>query len=374
MNAPKHDSPMTPPQAASWLLERCTAPHRHPEIVDDLDDLFQIRAKRLGLAQARWRYWRDVVSICLRRSLHTPPKTTYSYSYETARGPIMLKNYLKIALRNLRRHTGYAFLNLTGLAVGIACCLLIIRYVQHELSYDRFHENANHIYRVVENRLQNEGQEVRTAASPGMLAPLLEDEFGVIEKTVRFMRYSVFNVPIIGRGANQRFAEPDFLFADSTVFEVFSFPFVAGDPATALDAPMSVVITKSMAEKYFGKENPLGQTLTFENNFDLTVTGVVQDLPATSHIHFDFLASFSSLGTIEGAWIYQAFNWPPMYTYVLLSPRYDAALLEARLPDFVGRILGEDVAARRSFTLQPLTSIHLHSHREEELEPNSDMA
>ena len=136
-----------PPKIARWLLRWRGPARRQSEMADDLEELFHLRAERLGLTKACRRYWKDVLSICARRSLHTQ-RDPHVFTYEQARGPIMLKNYVKIALRTLKRQKGYTFINVAGLAVGMACCLLILLFVQDELSYDRHHDNADRIFRL----------------------------------------------------------------------------------------------------------------------------------------------------------------------------------------------------------------------------------
>ena len=224
----------------------------------------------------------------------------------------MLRTDLKMALRHVRRHRGYTFLNAFGLAVGLACCMLILLFVRHERSYDRFHERADRIYRVVDDEYKEGGIHVHSAATPARLATELAED-PAVERTVRFLRYGVFTTPLVGRDAREKHLEPDFFFADSTVFDVFSFPLLSGDPRTALAAPFTVVLTESTARRYFGGEDAVGRTLTFENRFDFTVTGVMADLPSNTHVQFDFLGSFASLGRIEGDWIYRYWNWPPSF-------------------------------------------------------------
>ena len=286
----------------------------------------------------------------------------------------MLKNYLKIALRNLRRYKGYAFINTFGLAVGIACCLLIVRYVQDELSYDRFHENADRIVRLAEDRgardARNQGSIRRMASTSYEVGPRLRDAYpAAIEHAVRLYPQTA----LILRNQERKFQEDRFFFADSTVFDVFSFTFLQGDPATALDAPFTVVLTASTARKYFGDEDPLGQVLSYEGRRDFEITGVIEDMPANAHFHADFLGAYASLETFM-PWTQAEWHWPPIHTYLLLAEEVETASVQAQLPDFILQHGGERQAAQRSFHLQPLTDIHLHSNLEDELEPNGDMA
>jgi putative ABC transport system permease protein len=201
----------------------------------------------------------------------------------------MIKNYLKIALRNLRKHKLYAAINVTGLAVGLACCTFIVLYVVDELSYDRFHEHADRIVRVVEDR-QEEDHLSRLATTYGPLAPALEEDLAGIEHAVRVLPYPL----LVSRDAASSYQEDGVLFVDSTFFEVFSFPLLQGDPRTALAAPFSVVLTETTAQKYFGGENPVGQILQAraeDDTKDRTVTGIVAEAPPNTHLRIDFLTS-----------------------------------------------------------------------------------
>jgi putative ABC transport system permease protein len=268
----------------------------------------------------------------------------------------MLKNYLKIALRHLQRHKGYAFINVGGLALGMASCVLILLFVQDELSFDRFHEQVDEIYRVERVWLES-GDVGDVTAYP--VAPTLEATFPDIQRTVRFGSDPVQ----ITRG-DVSFREERFYWTDSTVFEVFSFPLLRGNPATALKTN-GLVLTETMARKYFGDEDPLGQLLTvkiFDGNRLLTmeVTGVLADVPPHSHIQFDFLASMATgmevYAQFEQEW---GLNW--VNTYVLLPEAYPVARIAAGMPAMIEQHLGAEAAEKTTFDLQPLTRIHLYS-------------
>ena len=284
----------------------------------------------------------------------------------------MLKNYFKIALRNLKKYKTYAFINIFGLAVGLASCILIVLFVQDELRYDRFHEHADRIVRVVEDQ-QDEDRISHLAHTFTPLAPALETEFPAVEHAVRLYPYPV----LVRRDAEKKFQEDRFFFADSSVFDVFSFSLIRGDARTALAAPFSVVLTEETARKYFGDTDPIGQTLTVRDDdgeLDYTVTGLLAEVPRASHVHFDFLASFSSTRAFA-PWMHRRGNWewPPLYTYALLAEGTDLAALEAQMPALAEKYMGERRAAVRSLLLQPLTRIRLFSNRESEPEPTSDI-
>ena len=275
----------------------------------------------------------------------------------------MIKNYLKVALRNLRKRKGYAFINVAGLAVGMACCLLIALFVRDERSYDRYHDKADRIFRLVDERAR--------VGAP--FAPALRDEFPEVEQAVR-LHPMFWTTPLL-RAGEQGFYEDGIFFADSSLFDVFSFRLLRGNPETALAAPFSMVLTEAMAAKYFGNADPMGQVMAYDNTHDYTITGIVEDTPVNSHFRFDFLASFSTLYELEDFWG-MPLTWvnPTAHTYLLLTDPAAAAALEARLPDFIIKHRGEAFRNGRTFRLQPLTDIHLTSHLQSEAEPNSDGA
>ena len=274
----------------------------------------------------------------------------------------MLKNYLTVATRNLLRHKAHSFINIAGLAIGMVCCILILLYVQDEFSYDRYHKNADLIYRLA-------SRTSTTTSAP--VAPALVKEYPEVLNAVRF-HPMFWTKMLIGYG-ERRFYEDRFFYADVTVFEVFSFRLMKGDPETALQAPHSIVITEAMAQKYFKEEDPVGKTLYMGigRKRDYLVTGVVENTPHNSHFKFDFLASFSTLYEENLGIRVDSWGNNVHQTYLLLSNREAAKALEAKLPDFSERHTEKRITG---YSLQPLTDIHLYSHLRHELEANSNIA
>jgi len=189
----------------------------------------------------------------------------------------MLRNYLKIALRNLKKHKGFSFINIAGLALGIACCLLILLLIRDELSFDRFHEHRDQVYRVVN---QHPGQFYMgtdfIAVTPAPLAPALMTEFPEVIKATRI---DSSNEVIISY-QNKRFYEDGFYWTDSHFFDVFSFPLIQGDQSKALNEPYSVIVSERMAHKYFGDEDPIGKIIALNNRYDFVVTGILKEVPS----------------------------------------------------------------------------------------------
>jgi putative ABC transport system permease protein len=281
----------------------------------------------------------------------------------------MLKNYLKVAFRNFSKHKSFSAINIAGLAAGLAACLLILLYLQDESSYDRFHEHAGRIYRLIDDvDIESESRHFSAVSAP--MGPALAREYPEVEHALRFY---VWEEPTVQYG-DRRFDAGNVFFGDSTAFDVFTFPLVAGHAGTALRDPYSVVLTETAAARFFGGAAAVGQVLTIGGD-DYRVTGVMRDLPRQSHFHFEVLASFTTLeansrSMVESWWRHD------FYTYLLLRDPAEATSLAARLPGFIDRHMGKLIAERDAglvASLQPLTRIHLHSNRYEEIEPNGSM-
>ncbi|MGH7451584.1 MAG: ABC transporter permease, partial [bacterium] len=280
----------------------------------------------------------------------------------------MLKNYLKITLRNLRRNKAYSFINIAGLAIGMACCILILLFVQDELSYDRFHTNKENVYRIqMAWRNPQTGETSENAINPYRLAEAMRTDFPELPQIVRLYPQGR---TLIRRG-EKRFNENDFYFVDPNIFEVFSLQLFEGDPATALRDPYTVVITKEIARKYFGDENPIGQSLTYDND-ELKITGIMAELPRNSHFHCDFIASMAVANQEFSRIVLE--NWGEMtvYTYLMLPAGTSPVELEGRFDAFVKKHMPDWASAVR-LKLIALTDIHLHSHTSGELEANGDV-
>ena len=287
----------------------------------------------------------------------------------------MLRNYLKVALRNFRKRKGFALINVLGLAIGIASCLLIAIYVFHELSYDQFHEKADRIYRVTQTT-ETSSKTEEGATTPFPVGPALQNDFsGQIEKSVRFFDMQEEVRTIQNVQTEESFRVDDFYVVDSTFFDVFSADLVLGNPDEVLDDPRSAVITQKQAQRFFGDQNPIGKQLSFKGSEEFTVTGVMEKLPATSHFSVDMLVSFNSLPEIYGSDAFmQRWFWNPCWTYVLLKDGTSAKDLEMQLSGFVdknytNREEGETV----SLGLQKLTDIHLYSNLDLEMEANGSI-
>ena len=281
----------------------------------------------------------------------------------------MVPRILRSTLRTARRRPGFAALNVAGLALGLACFLVIALYVYDEATYDRFHERADRIVRVNQD-VTAPGREALWAWTGGAMGEDIEADFPQVEAVVRVLRQAG---PVRSEAdPDRRFREENFLFADEGFFDVFSYRFVRGDAATALRQPNGVVLTASVAARYFGDANPLGQAVTYGDALPLTVSGVIADPPPTTHLPFDFVAPMAAFKSTQGLPAEASFGsywWPSVWTYLLLPSPEAVGALQAQMPDFVARHREDDVYQP---TLEPLADLHF-SEAEMAPSPNGSL-
>ncbi len=291
----------------------------------------------------------------------------------------MLKNYIKTALRNLFRHKGYSLINISGLAIGMATCLLILLYVNHELSYDNYNVDAYRIYRIGFNGRWG-GRDFNICVAPAPMADVVLETYPEIEEAVRFRFQGSF---IVQYGDNS-FKEDRIIFTDASFFNLFTIPLLKGDPQTALKEPHTLVMSRKTAEKYFRDEDPIGKTLKLDNRTDYKVTGVFEEIPDNSHFHYDILLSMESHADSKNKfWLSMNYQ-----TYIRLHKEADYKALERKFDELVEKYVGPQMAAFigtsleklaeegetvAEYFLQPLRSIHLHSDLLGELEATSDV-
>lgn len=290
----------------------------------------------------------------------------------------MLKNYFKLAWRNLMKYKFISFINLFGLTIGLTCCLLILTYILNELSYDKYNKNADRIYRVTRTFYDGNGKEMlnlSTVAPP--FGYYLPTDFPEIEKMTRLLNNGT--TPL--RYKDKLINEPNVYFADGNLFDVFTVDVLKGNPKTALSEPFSVMLTEETAKKYFGNENPINKVLRANNQFDVKVTGVYKAFPSNAHIHPNILVSFNTLNdtAVYGAENLRT-NWGnnSFFTYILLPKNYNIESMKARFPAFLDKHMAGQYGATQpskatKLDLQKLTDIHLYSHTDYEAEPNGDI-
>lgn len=350
-----------PPRLAEWLLAHLLPDEEWETPLGDFAEYYRMECRRGSVRRAQFWYWQQVLELIPRRLV-----TAVYWSL------IMLKSYVRTALRHMRRHIGYTALNIVGLAVGLAVCLLIALFVQHELQFDQFHEQQDRIYRVVQTRADRQDAQADEHMAPDFGTVLMA---GVpeVEHAVRFIARSG---SLVSREDGTLSAyEEDFMYADSNFFEVFTFPLVKGDPTTALDRPMTVVITERAAQTYFGNIDPIGQTLLYNNTQRFEVTGVAADLPAQSSIRFDFVVSFATVRTSpeEAPMFNSGWGVSAYPTYVLLREGVSAATVESKIPDVLAQHTDAKHVLDASFWLEPIRNVYLHSSASNQLGSQSDI-
>ncbi len=358
MNEKTKKTPLTGKTILEFFLN-----HQHPEtMIGDYEEEYNFMANNKGTIRAVIWFWFQIMLVL--------PSFFINSVYWSS---VMFRNYLKTSLRNLLKYKGYSFINITGLTIGITCSVLILLWVNNELSYDRFHENSDRIYRVDVRAVWGDTK-IRQAFTPALLTPTMRKDFPEMEEGVKISKWGGTTIICDDRTFN----EDGILAVDSTFFDVFSFGLVKGDRNNVLKEPNSVVLTVSTADRLFGTEDPVGKIILIDSDRQFTVTGIAENVPANSHFHFDYLLS---LNTFE---YNRSRNWfaNNFRTYILLREGADYRQLDAKFPDFVSRYLFEggnyeEWAANGNFWefyLQPLTDIHLNSHLSGEFEPNGNKA
>jgi len=290
----------------------------------------------------------------------------------------MLKNYLRVALRNLWKNKAFSAINIIGLASGLAVCLLIVLYVVDELSYDRYNKNANDIYRVDADLVFN-GTRFNSAVTPEPLAAALKRDYPQIKQVARV----AYQGDVLVKKGAQNIKDHHAAFVDSTFFEVFTFPALYGNLATALNEPTAIVIDETTARKYFNSTDVLGKVLRIDNTTDCKITAVIKDMPKTSHFHFSFLRPRGTHGPQADAWLSNN-----IYSYIWVQPGVSKPTLQHYVDATINNYLAKDLEAFTHSTIgnlekagnhfrypvTALTDIHLRSSRSYELEPNGDIS
>ena len=275
-------------------------------------------------------------------------------------------------MRNFSKHKSFTLLNVIGLSLGIAACLLILQYVKYEKSFDTFHSKANDIYRVQYNGWQSGKLRFECAAAVPAVGPALKDNFPEVMRFTRLYPVSgviSYESPEYGLVS---FLEEKMQITDSSVFEVFDFKLLEGNEAEVLSGPNKVVISQKAARKYFGDTNPIGKSIRWNGNRSFEVTGIFEDIPTNSHIKFDFMFSYQTLNDNTNNQSETSWGWYDFNTYVLLKPGTDVKSLQAKWDDFLYKTRGEDwekYNRKQEFILQPILDIHLYANLLQESQP-----
>ena len=314
-------------------------------IVEDMEDRYAGNVERKGCWHAR-SVWIGKLAIVF---------TSFaikSFSWRT----IMLKNYLKLTIRTIRRNKIYSFLNITGLAIGLAIFIIIALYGQYEWSFDKHHGHSDRIYRILHQSMDERIKREPSAYTPAPLAPAIVDIFPEVESAARIT--CRFNIPVVF--GDNRFFEEIVYFAENEAFEIFSIPFLTGDPKRALSQPSTIVLSERMAQKYFGGDDPVGKTLMLKGSLSYTVTGIIENMPENSHLSMDFIMPFVEffrfLNLDPQSWATSNY-----YSYILLREGILAEEFERKLNDNIYRGIEIEERRKKTFYLQPLSSIHLQT-------------
>ncbi len=344
---------MKPPKYFHRFFKWFCHPDFYEELAGDLEEMLQEDVEARGMKYAHWKYRREVLKL-FRPSVLKEFRFNFSISVSLD----MLKNYLKVGFRNLKRDKISAAINIIGLSLGFASALVIFLYVQRELQVDSYFEHGDRVYRVInDERPHSEtGRLLATVGPP--LAPTLAQEFPEVEKAVR-LRYTD-NV-VFESGVHQ-FYEDDVIYADKDFFHLFSFPLAKGNPATALSKPNSIVLTPEMSRKYFGDEDPIGKSILMNQETSLQVTGLLEENPRKTHLNFDFLISFETFRVPFGYPVtLESWGWISFHTYVLLKEGVNPLSFDPKLADFVKRHVFTDRPVRASYHLQALPDVYFQS-------------
>ena len=356
-----------PPQLGQWILKWIYGEELYEEISGDMEELHRERLKKKGKAMANTRYVLDAILSIRNYDLKRKRRPFIRNRNTTA----MFENYVKVTFRNISKNKVYSGLNILGLAFGLAACLFIYQYVSFERSYDAFHQNHENLYRVQYEvyRGVNPEPELRSAASVPRVGPFMKERMPQVLGFARAMPTS----GVVQYEAKQ-FSEEKMYFVDPSFFEIFNFPMIEGDPQTALLEPYSAVISQSMAKRYFGNSSPIGKKLEIDGKHVVVITGIVADVPANSHISFDFLGSYATVNAIskEGDEIptESSWGWYDFYTYILLAPDTDHYEFNALFQEVLNERHREEYEKyeyHQAFPLQPITDIHLYSNLLDEI-------
>ncbi len=349
------------PRRMEKFLSRWLDPYLMDGIYGDLLEQYHRNGKEKGWRKAKWSLFWNALGLLRYRSLFRNKSTDYSPLIS----PDMFFNHFIISCRSLLKNIGYTLINTIGLTLGFTCCLLIGLFVQDELSFDHYHKNKDRIYRMAAE-INGASFENGIAKVGELWGPEAHRTIPEIENACRFLFYGQ---ALVSKG-DRRYYERGGLFADSTVFDIFSWPMIHGDPRTALSAPDNIVLTRELAEKYFPNQNPVGESMTFDNNTQLTVSGVLEDIPDNSHFTFRFLVPLHSYTPPpqNDQWT----TWLQYYTYVLLAPDAKPDMVTQKADVMLDKNLSEDNAQAWSPLLQPITEIHLQSKLHREMSTNSD--
>jgi putative ABC transport system permease protein len=331
----------SPPRFAEWLLTQLLLRHHHTPVLGDFEEIYQGKFESQEKLRADLWYWGQILKSF-------PAFLLGSLQWSLA----MFKSYCRITLRSIRRHKVFSFINIAGLALGLACTLLIALWVLDELSYDRFHSHADRLFRIEADE-DYSGRKRHNFISPPPLAPVLQAEVPEVELAARFTRFGGMQLTC----QDKSFFEPDIRATDPAFFQMFSFTLIKGEASSVMNQPNSLVISQRMAQKYFGDSDPLGQVIQAEESFELEITGIVQDPPANSTLQYDWIVPFvfveQNLNRMPEGWS------DAISTFVLLREGIEANTVSPKLTELIRRNRSRE--SDNVYMLNPLKRLRLYA-------------
>lgn len=325
-------------------------------VVEDMEDRYAGNVEQKGRFYAR-SVWAGKLVIVLTSF------AVKSFSWRM----VMLKNYLKLTIRTIRRNKIYSFLNITGLAIGLAVFIIITLYGQYELSFDKHHVHSDRIYRILHQSMDERIKREISSYTPAPLVPAMVDIFPDIESAARIT--CRFNIPVVS--GDNRFFEEIVYFAENEAFEIFSVPFLIGDPKKALAQPSTIVLSERMARKYFGDDDPMGKILILKGSLSYTVTGIIENMPENSHLSMDFIMPFVEFFKFLNL-DPQSWGTSNYYSYILLREGVEAEEFERKLNNNIYKGIEIEERRKKTYYLQAMSSIHLQTDVIHEIRDQTD--
>lgn len=349
------NAPVEPPRWPARLLDWFVAPHLREDLQGDLYEIFQKRVEQVGIARAKWEYTWAVLHYLTPFFFKRQPK---QYPQPFFLTPAMIRNYFKIAFRSLAKSKGYSFINIAGLAAGMACSIVLFLVIKHEKSYDKNHTNGNRIYRVETENIKE--KHIYPGTYTGMVNALRND---VPEAELVVPLFKVWGKTFSVPTSDKQFKE-SFVFANNDLFHLLDYQWVGGSERTALSQPNTVVLSRAYAEKYFGTTDVIGRTLQLDGKQDLQVVGVLENPPTTSSFPFNMLVSFATIKNTDPDFDLNKWNgWGDNFqVYALLKNDLRPEQLTQRFSNIVLKYMGKEALSDKRFVLNPLSELHYSSN------------
>ena len=353
----KDNKKQRPPSFAEWLLNKMTYYQDEFSSADNFLENYDRILDSKGKIKADFWYWSQVISSML-----------YYFNFRLIWIATMLKNYMKITLRDFKRNKAYSVINVSGIAAGMACCILILLFIQDELSYDQYHKNKKRIYRITFGEEMGGNHDHYAGVPYGAVSAFVE-KLPEIKSCARIGK----GTGIIKTGEGE-FEADGIIYTDSTFFSIFTHEFTAGDPSNALQNPGTIVISEEYASRLFKNTNPIGKTLNLDSEGDLIITGIIKNVPRNSHFRFNFAVNNSGLRK-RNRGSFLSWNGIIGWAYILVEKGTNPVVLEDKFLEIEREKIGEREkgAVKVRYILQKITDIHLHSHLQYEIENNSDI-